>query len=501
MFEAFMVLPTFYLVYLLGTQPRGWIKRSLQLSVVTVVILLVSFSWATIVDLTPASQRPYVGSSSTNSVYNLILDYNGIGRQTGTSGSLGGQIGSGPPADLLEELPPSLREELENGMGGITPVLESEPGILRLVKQDLAGQVSWLLPLVLFGVLALVWRGKWRFPLDQRQQFLILWGGWLVTCSLVFSFDSGIFHSYYLVMLAPPIAALGGAGLTTMWQDWQTKGWRGWLLPLTVGLSGLYGAYIANSYPDWQIWLLPLIIGMSAITCVGLLMLRWRGAVGQRNNKVTLAILTLAIVSILVGPTAWALSPVLAEGNGTLPEANPQLLKGQNSNQMFASNYDTDKLVQYLETNQHGATYLVATLSATSAAPIILKSDQAIMAMGGFLGRDPALSVDRLAQLVREGQVRYFLIQSFDGLNGQNGGFPFGSGTSSPNNNSAVQDSVAGSNSGNQQLTGWIQKQCKVVDATLWGGQTRTTSNNSSSSSIPFGGGGDQKLYDCAGAK
>ena len=500
MVEAFMVLPTFYLVYLLATRPQQWIKRGLQLTVATVVILVVSFSWATIVDLTPASQRPYVGSSSTNSVYNLIFGYNGLGRQTGTSGV------AGSASTMLAKLPPSMREELEANMTGLPGQTTSEPGALRLFQQDLAGQVSWLLPMALLSALALAWRGRWRLPLDRKQQSLLVWLGWLLTCGLVFSFNGGIFHPYYLVMLAPPIAALVGAGLTTMWEDWRAKNWRGWLLPLAVLVTLLYGAYIASSYGDWDGWLLPLIIGTGILTLVSLIGFRLLGERLKGGNGNTLArvAIGLVIAAMLVGPTVWALTPVVAEGNGTLPEATPQLLKGQSQNfDMIGGNYDVDKLVQYLEANRGGAKYLVATVNATSAESIALKSNEpAVMAMGGFLGSDPILTADKLTQLIKEGQVRYFLLQSMDGMPGSGGSFPAsgGSGSETPGQ---VTPPLGGLSMGNlQQLTELVQKQCKVVDAGQWGGPTQSPTTTANTGGSPFGGiGGGQKLYDCAGSK
>ncbi len=67
-------------------------------------------------------------------------------------------------------------------------------------------------------------------------------------------------------------------------------------------------------------------------------------------------------------------------------------------------------LIIYLEAHQGTAKYLVATVSANQAAPIILATGKPVMALGGFLGSDPILTVAQLQSLVREGQIRYFLL-------------------------------------------------------------------------------------------
>ena len=47
--------------------------------------------WIAIVELWPASSRPYIGGSQDNSILELTLGYNGFGRLTGNEvGSVGG---------------------------------------------------------------------------------------------------------------------------------------------------------------------------------------------------------------------------------------------------------------------------------------------------------------------------------------------------------------------------------------------------------------------------
>src|SRR5919201_5310469 len=81
MLEAYLVVPAFGLVYLVGAR-ASWRKRLGHLAMATVVLLGVSLSWVTAVDPTPARARPYVGSSGTNSELSLALGYNGLQRLT-----------------------------------------------------------------------------------------------------------------------------------------------------------------------------------------------------------------------------------------------------------------------------------------------------------------------------------------------------------------------------------------------------------------------------------
>jgi 4-amino-4-deoxy-L-arabinose transferase-like glycosyltransferase len=79
MLAAYVVLPTFVLVYFLGA-PRAWRRRLVDLILATLVLVAVSLPWMLAYDLTPSDQRPFVGSSEHNSMLELAFGHNGIGR-------------------------------------------------------------------------------------------------------------------------------------------------------------------------------------------------------------------------------------------------------------------------------------------------------------------------------------------------------------------------------------------------------------------------------------
>ena len=138
--------------------------------------------------LWPAASRPFIDGSPDNSILNLIFGYNGLSRLSGGTGGAG------------------------SGFSGAT-------GVFRLFNDLMGGQASWLLPAALVALVAgLVWRG--RAPrTDRTRAALLLWGGWLLVTGAVFSFSSGVIHTYYTVALAPAIAALVGIGGALLWQN------------------------------------------------------------------------------------------------------------------------------------------------------------------------------------------------------------------------------------------------------------------------------------------
>jgi len=100
MLQAFLPLPAFYALYFFGSK-TGWGRKIVNLGIATVILLIVSLSWAVIVDLTPADQRPYIGSSENNTVMELIVGHNGLSRLFGRGGgNAPSQGGTAPDGQL-----------------------------------------------------------------------------------------------------------------------------------------------------------------------------------------------------------------------------------------------------------------------------------------------------------------------------------------------------------------------------------------------------------------
>src|SRR5215217_4201158 len=261
MLEVFVVLPAFYLLYLVAA-PVGWRRRMIHLGLATVVIIAASLPWVVAVALTPADQRPYVGSSSFDTVTDLIVGWNGVERLVGSDKDVG------------------------------------DPGPLRLLNPQLAGQIGWLLPLAIVGLVVASWQGRPRLPLSRKEdQALLLWGTWLISLVVFFSF-AGDWDPYYLAMLAPAVAALVGVGVVALWDDYRSQGRRGWLLPLTLlGIASLQ-LYILSFCPDWSHCLAPTIVILSMGAAASLVVTRLKP--GLKLSGYPLAAISVGVVSLLL---------------------------------------------------------------------------------------------------------------------------------------------------------------------------------------------------------
>ncbi|MFB5190785.1 ArnT family glycosyltransferase [Alicyclobacillus fastidiosus] len=506
MMEAYLILPALYTFYYFASK-QHWKRKLLQVLSMTVVLSAVSFSWAIAVDLTPTKDRPYVGSTQTNSEMALIFGYNGVSRLTGdtatgqiskaASGASGRgalKMGGGTPTDTgqrgfeLGATPSTGSAHSGFGPGGMgsnngagslgkgpTGQVQSAstghgafntgtPGVLRLFQAQLSGQISWLLPIALLSIIPLLRNVRWRRSLTRREGGALYFAMWVVPMAVFYSI-AGYFHQYYLITMAPGIAALCGIGLVKMWRDSARKtAWQRYL-PTVFLVNLVFEIGIVRQYASVRGALITITVVCAAVAATLIWQVRrsvWCKRLGM----------TFGVIALLVSPGYWAMTPILDGVNASLPAAGPNtaVAFAASASGMAASaaaSGDT-ALEDYLEKHYTATpgSYLVATVNANTAAPIILDTGLPVMAMGGFLGSDPAISVEQLEKLARAGKVKYFLIQS-----GGAGGLQ-------------------------SKITQWINANCKLVPSSAY---ESTASSSSTTAKVTNMGGGAQ-LYEYTGS-
>jgi 4-amino-4-deoxy-L-arabinose transferase-like glycosyltransferase len=440
MMQAFLILPAFGLAYLVAGKPK--LGKRLLHSVLALISLIVSAGWwIAIVELWPASSRPYIGGSQNNSILELTLGYNGLGRLTGNeTGSVGGGGGGNGGGAMW---------------GGAT-------GVQRLFSGEFGSQISWLLPAALLSTIVLVVAAGKASRTDRTRAFAILWGGWLLGTGLTFSYMQGIIHSYYMIALAPAIGALIGAAMSVLWKrrtEWLPRTTLAGGILLTAGWSFA----LLNQTPTWQPWLRWVILG-TGVVAAGLLMLlpelKMHRTAARRAGLFTAALLT---VSALAGPTAYSVATINTAHAGALPSAGPSGAGGMGGigggrggfgggGRMGTPPGQTgtgttqqqgggpggggmggflggggisgvsSELVTLLQQGAKGYTWAAAAVTANGAAPLQIASGEPIMAIGGFNGTDPAPSLAEFKELVAQGKVHYFIGSSGGGMMGGRNG-------------------------------------------------------------------------------
>ncbi len=455
MLQGLMVLPAFGAAYLIAGQVR--LRTRLAHLVIGAASVVISAGWWVLaVWLWPADSRPYIGGSTNNSVMDLVMGYNGLGRLFGSTGGGGGMAGGSAGSSF-------------GGSAGLERLFGSEMGI----------QISWLIPAaliaVVFGLLA---RG--RAPrTDLVRASLILWGGWFLVTGLIFSYMSGTIHPYYTVALAPAVAGMIGTGGYALWL--VRARWIGRCgLAATMLAAGIWSWVLLHRNADWLPMLKWILLAGTVVGAILVLV----GA-KDRFRKLAVAGLILGSLAGITGSASYAIATAATAHGGSIPTAGPtgavsdsgigggggmgggpELQNGDappnssdatvnpasNGQELSSGSESTSELTAMLV--NAGTTWSAATNGSQSAATYELASNTAVMAIGGW-SSDPAPTLDQFIQYVADGKIHYYIAGSQGGSQRE--------GQSGDSTSSAIQEWVeanfASTTVGNStvyDLTGYV---------------------------------------------
>jgi 4-amino-4-deoxy-L-arabinose transferase-like glycosyltransferase len=398
-------------------------------------------------------------------------------------------------------------------------------GWSKMFGSSLASQTGWLYPLAAIAVACgLLWRrGKPRT--DMIRAGFVMWGIWLATYFLVFSAGSVGGHTYYMGVIAVPLAALTGGGVTLMWRGYRAGGARTWALPVAVAGTVAWGAYISSQFSSFLPWLTPAAITLGVVAIV-LLVLARPGARVTARGRIALAGLLAALAAVLIAPGAWAaqvFNPAYgSSGMGSVGPgggfggggggrggaahsaagrmggmqwpgaqamggaAGKGATHGGGGGGGFGGSgtltAQQSKLLAYTQAHRGNAKYVFATTGWSASSSYILADGADVLPIGGFSGQVPFPTLSAFQQLVNSGNLHYVLVGGARG---------FGGGGSSSSGS-------VGS------ITSWVESSCKVVPASAYGGTTAPSTTNAGGFGGGFGGFGGggasaqaQKLYEC----
>ncbi|MEU1958894.1 glycosyltransferase family 39 protein [Nocardia sp. NPDC019255] len=469
--QVLLVVPALALTYLLAGPPKPG-KRILQLFAAAAAMVVAAGWWLLAVELWPASSRPWIGGSHENSILELTLGYNGLGRLNGNER---GSVGPGG------DLPPG-----GNGMWG-------ETGITRMFEPAQGGQIAWLIPAALVAlIVGILLRGR-AARTDRQRASLVLWGGWLLATGLVFSFMAGIFHQYYTVALAPAIAALVGAGAVLAWRG-RHQLWVRLASALAVGLTTATAWMLLSRSPEWQPWLRWAVLVVGVLATIAVLL--------PAPRKLAVVSALAVAFTFLAGPVAYAVDTIATPHAGSIPSAGPNVAMrgrppwgegmpgmgrrmqdgtgttgrdggaqgpggtppdggspgtapngripqpgsaapgagpqgnvpgqapdgampqatggmpgdggpgpngGGGMGGLLGASEPSARIVSLLEQNGGDYTWVAAAIGSNSAAGLQLATELPVMPIGGFNGSDPSPTLEQFKQYVAEGKIHYFV--------------------------------------------------------------------------------------------
>ena len=450
--QGFLVLPVLGLVYLwaapLALRTRLWHA----LAALGAVVVSAGW-WVAVVQLVPASLRPYIGGSQTNSFLELTFGYNGFGRLTGQE--TGSVTGGG---------------QQTGGATGGGQQMWGETGLLRLFSGDVGGQISWLLPAAILSMVVALILMRRRPRTSAARALLLLLGGTLLVTALAFSFMAGIFHAYYTVALAPALAGTVAIGVGMIWSR-RSRLWSRVTMAALVIATVLLAWTLLDRAAGWLPWLKFVILALGVVAAVLLLLTR-----GGRRMQIAAA--AIALAATLLGPFAYTLQTIStghtgsivsagpavsgsgAAGGGGRPTGGPGALgapSSQGGSQSFtggpgpgsgpgpggASTYVggtnpagpaaaggllnvasvSPTLAKLLVDNATSYRWIAATVGSEEAAGYQLATGYSVMPVGGFNGSDPSPTLAQFQALVTQHQIHWFI--------GGSGGKPNGGSSDS----------------------------------------------------------------------
>ena len=419
MLQGLLVLPAMALVYLVaGSYPLR--RRILHLFAGLAGVGIGAGWFVALVSLWPADSRPYIGGSTNNSLWELALGYNGLGRILGGSGNGGGGGGG-----------------QNTGFGGST-------GIGRLFNSAFGTEISWFLPAALLGlvaVLALTWRAN---RTDRTRAALVLWGGSLVVSGLVFSSMEGTVHPYYAVALAPSVAATVAVAGHYLWRSRARLVARlvlaGMIAATAVWSSVLLGTYASG----WLPWLHYVVLVGGLLGALGV------AVAGGRMRRLAAVALLVGSLSAAGGSLGYTVATATQAHSGSIPTSGPsgyssgmgggqggpsggagqartgqppgQSQSGQNSSGTAASGSSSSSSSVDVLLSATTNTWSAAVIGSQTAAGYELASTTSVMAIGGWDGSDPSITLAQFQQDVSQGKIHYFIPSGRDSGGGGQGG-------------------------------------------------------------------------------
>lgn len=407
MLQAFLVLPAFVAAYLITAAVP--LRVRLRRLAAATAALVVSGGWyLLLVELWPASSRPYIGGSQQNSILELALGYNGFGRITG------------------------------NETGGLGN-LNFDVGWDRLFGSGMGAYIAWLLPAALVCLVAGLLLTRREPRTNSARAGLLLWGGWLVATALVFSFANGIVHDYYTVALAPAIGAVLGIGATMLWRN-RSDVRAAMVMAATVAGTAILAAVLLARHDDWLPWLRGVIAAGGVLAAVLLLV------IGRLPRRAATAVGALAVLVCLAGPAAYAVVTAATPHTGAIPSVGPARSFGHfggsghfggpggprgiggpgglggpgggKGGGLLASPTPGVGLTALLVADADQYRWTAAVVGSNNAAGYQLAAGAPVMAVGGFNGTDPAPTLAEFQRYISEGDVHYFVRSAMMGTFG-----------------------------------------------------------------------------------
>ena len=459
-----------------------WLKRLGHCFAALGAMIVSAGWWLLIVELWPADSRPHIGGSQNNSILELTLGYNGLGRLNGNEEGAVVPGGGGAGGTGYGMAGGGMGGPGGGNGGGMW----GEAGFWRMFQPEQGGQIAWLIPTALiFAVAALILIG--RAPrIDRRRAYILIFGAWMLTTMVVFSYMQGIFHSYYTAAIAPPLAGLVAASASVLWRE-REKLWVALTLAAGATVAAVWGFVLLGRSADFLPWLRWVVLVAGLAAAVALIFVR-RGSVSK-------VVAGVAVAAALAGPTAYTVDTIASSTQGSIVSAGPRVAggfgpgggpggggpggpggmrdggqgrqappgmpgqggqggtggqtpggfpggmtppggaaggqadggygRGGGMGGLLMGSDPSDEVVATLSADADSYTWVAAALGSNQASGFQIATGHSVMPIGGFNGSDPSPTLEQFQKYVEDGEIHYFIASG--GMGGPGGGQGTGS--------------------------------------------------------------------------
>ncbi|WP_405932247.1 ArnT family glycosyltransferase [Streptomyces sp. NBC_00827] len=521
MLQGYIALPAVFAVYLYASR-LGLVKRIVNLLIAGVALAVASFWWPAAVSLVPASERPYIGGSTDGTAWNLIMGYNGLGRVFGGEGNGGGGGGGGGGFSGTAGLGRMFNDTLGGQISWLLPFagIALVGGLVlcgRASRTDLtrAALVLWggwtALHFLTFSMAEGTMHPYYTTALAPGIAALCGGGGVM----LLRAFRADKRWAWVLP------AALAVTGIWAVVLLRRASGWNTWLWPTIAVVMALAIVGLLVFRSGHRARLLAVSIAAAVVASVAgpaayAASVPAGTAGGMGGTNPTAGPTTGGGgfgggggggggrmgggAAMAGGQQPGAEQGAQAGGTGNAPSGMPSGAPGgtapggQQGGGMGTppngaggtgeaaegaaggaagqrggagggfgggggmGGDTSSELITYLKKNQDGAEWLLAVSSSQTASSLILSSGEPVISMWGWSGTDKAMTLAKLKELVKNGELHY--IQ----LGGGGGG------------------GMGGDSSISSEVTAWVEKNGTAVKESEYSSSSSSTSDSESDS-------------------
>lgn len=397
--QVALVLPAVAVAYLMfATAPL--LRRILHLCGALLAAAVAGGWWFVLVQLTPASSRPFVGGSRLNSAVELTLGYNGLDRLTGE--------------DASRTMSPSAAAHLAEKL---------DPGFQRFLQPQFSGQFGWFLPLAIAGLCIAIWHVRRGSGSTNYRAFLVLCGVWFLCSTTVLALMSGIVHPYYALTAIPPLCGLAAIALMHMCRLRSRRNTRIALAATLLGTMILGFLSASRSTADFPGGPEVVLVLWSITIALQLL--------PPPTSTLRTISAGLLAVTLMAGPVLWSINTVLSPHAGAGVVSGPSILGIRTDHpdrQQIGSDVPASfvavmfgdlpeaGVVSRLHAAPTSTAWAAAMVGSETAANHQLESKRSVLPIGGFDGTDPFPTLEQFQTMVDGGHVGALVIQELPPL-------------------------------------------------------------------------------------